>query len=96
MDNLKTTQELLASKGLTTEQSLHILDSIELNCDRILDDILELREQLWNIEYTDDSCDKYYEDVYTAYNCIANRIKRSVKNIDVIIRSAKEDMRDDT
>lgn len=97
MDNFKTTQELLASKGLTAEQSLHILDSIELNVDKILDDILELREQLWNIEYTDESCDKYYEeDVYTAYNCIANRIKRSVKNIDVIIRSAKEDMRDDT
>lgn len=97
MDNLKTTQELLASKGLTAEQSLHILDSIEINIDLILASLHQQKDDLYELEFTDDSCYKYYEeDVFTIYNQCANKIIRCLKNIEVIIRSAKEDMRDDT
>ena len=97
MDNLKTTQELLASKGLTTEQSLHILDNIEINVDLIIDALHQQKDDLYELEFTDDSCDKYYEeDVFTIYNQCANKIIRSLRQIEVIIRSAKEDMRDDT
>lgn len=97
MDNYKTTQELLASKGLTAEQSLHILDSIEINIDLILASLHQQKDDLYELEFTDDSCDKYYEeDVFTIYNQCANKIISASKNIEVIIRSAKEDMRDDT
>ena len=97
MDNYKTTQELLASKGLTAEQSLHILDSIEICVDQIIDALHQQKDDLYELEFTDDSCDKYYEeDVFTIYNQCANKIIRSLRQIEVIIRSAKEDMRDDT
>ena len=97
MDNLKTTQELLASKGLTAEQSLHILDGIEINVDMIIDALHQQKDDLMDLSFTDDGCDKYYEeDVFTIYNKSANKIIRSLRQIEVIIRSAKEDMRDDT
>lgn len=97
MDNYKTTQELLASKGLTAEQSLHILDSIEICVDQIIDALHQQKDDLYDLEFTDDSCDKYYEeDVFTIYNQCANKLIRSLRQIEVIIRSAKEDMRDDT
>lgn len=97
MDNYKTTQELLASKGLTAEQSLHILDSIEICVDQIIDALHQQKDDLYELEFTDDSCDKYYEeDVFTIYNQCANKLIRSLRQIEVIIRSAKEDMRDDT
>ena len=97
MDNYKTTQELLASKGLTAEQSLHILDSIEICVDQIIDALHQQKDDLMELEFTDDSCDKYYEeDVFTIYNQCANKLIRSLRQIEVIIRSAKEDMRDDT
>lgn len=97
MDNYKTTKELLASKGLTAEQSLHILDSIEINIDLILASLHQQKDDLYELEFTDDSCDKYYEeDVFTIYNQCSNKIIRCLKNIDVIILAAKEYMRDDT
>ena len=97
MDNLRTTQELLATKGLTAEQSLHILDNIEINVDMIIDALHQQKDDLYELEFTDDSCDKYYEeDVFTIYNKCANKLIRSLRQIEVIIRSAKEDMRDDT
>lgn len=92
MDNLKTTQELLASKGLTAEQSLHILDSIEINIDQIIDALYQQKDYLMELGFTDDSCGKYDESVFTFYK----KIIRSLGQIEVIIRSAKEDMRDDT
>lgn len=96
MDNYKTTQELLASKGLNAEQSLHILDSIEICVDQMIDALHQQKDDLYELEFTDDSCDKYYEeDVFTIYNQCANKIIRSLRQIEVIIRSAKEDMRDD-
>lgn len=56
-----------------------------------------LIKAIMELEFTDDSCDKYYEeDVFTIYNQCANKILRSLRQIAVIIRSAKEDMRHDT
>lgn len=97
MANYKTTQELLASKGLTAEQALHILDSMETCVDQMINALYQQKDDLMELEFTDDSCDKYYEeDVFTAYNKCANKLTRSLRQIEVIIRSAKEDMRDDT
>ncbi len=97
MDNYKTTQELLASKGLTAKQSLHILDGIEICVDQIIDELHQQRDDLMDLEFTDDSCNKYYEeDVCSIYNKCSSKIIRSLRQIEVIIRSAKEDMRDDT
>lgn len=72
---------------------IHYFDNIELNAEIINRALQDLKTDLFELEFSDDSCSQYYEeDVLTLVNICSNQILRSLKNIENIIRYANEDL----
>lgn len=90
-------RELESYKNIKTTADgpvmIHYFDNIELNAEIINKALQDLKTDLFELEFSDDSCSQYYEeDVLTLVNICSNQILRSLKNIENIIRYANEDL----